>query len=225
MAGSSNVSLRLLADHFKAGSGEWCRIADELQDAFALPDDSLLTEQPASKFILTWMRELRAFQRKFGALFGRIKQPPLADDFTAAVALCLGQFLTARGHAGRVCCEKTTHKKRGATRPDVSVFSAADTLIATVECKTNLGWNRKKWREQCDNRNAALLQAFPGCMPYMCVLTQKNWNSDEFLNSPLSRKQWFCLSKVSVGKIKDPADSVLHPIEFMFLDILGRLTK
>ena len=170
------------------------------------------------------MRELRAFRKRFGSLFGRRKQPPLADDFTAAVALCLAQFLAARGHAGSVRCEQTTHKKRGATRPDVSVLSSAGRLVATVECKTNLGWNRKGWREKCEARNAALLGRFPGCTPYMCVLTQKNWDSTEFLGSPYSGKQWFCLSKVGVGKLTDPAGDILHPIEAMFLSILGRLT-
>jgi hypothetical protein len=65
----------------------------------------------------------------------------------------------------------------------------------------------------------------PGCTSYMCVLTQKNWNSAEFLGSPYCGKTWFCLSKVGVGKITDPANDLLHPIEPMFLAILGLLTK
>lgn len=213
----------LLTGHFHMAALEWSRIAEGLRAAFGVGDDQLLKERPASTFILTWMRDLRAFQKKFGSLFGRKKQPPLADDFTGAVAFCLEQFLAARGHPGRVRCEETTHKKRGATRPDVSVLSGKEALVATVECKTNLGWNRKGWKEQCEARNAALLALFPGCTSYMCVLTQKNWNSDEFLNSPFSGKRWFCLSKVGVGKIANPADAILHPIESMFLDILARL--
>jgi hypothetical protein len=223
MAAATDV-LDLLADQFKTASRDWSRIAEELRLAFALPDDALLAERPATKFILTWMRDLRAFQKRFGSLFGRKKQPPLADDFTAAVALCLEQFLKARGQTGRVRCEETTHKKRGATRPDVSVRSAAAVLVATVECKTNLGWNRKKWKEQCEARNAALLERFPACSPYLCVLTQKNWDSAEFLGSPYCGKQWFCLSKVSVGKITDSAKDILHPIEGMLLSILGQVT-
>jgi hypothetical protein len=221
----SAACLQLLTDQFKAASGAWYGIADALQNALNLPDDSLLAERPASKFILTWMCELRAFHKRFGSLFGRKKQPPLADDFTAAVALCLEQFLAVRGHSGQVRCEETTHKKRGATRPDISVLSGAERLVATVECKTNLGWKRKAWKEECEARNAALLALFPDCAPYMCVLTQKNWDSEEFLNSPSYGRQWFCLSRVGVGKITDPANDILRPIEPMFLAILGRLTK
>jgi hypothetical protein len=153
--GSTSATLQL-TDHFKAALGDWTRITNQLQAAFAVPDDALLG---------------------------------------------------------------------GATRPDVSVLSGADLLIATVECKTNLGWNRKGWKEQCEARNAALCELFPGCTSYMCVLTQKNWNSNEFLNSPFSGKQWFCLSKVNVGKIGDPADAILHSIESMFLDILTKVHK
>ena len=51
----------------------------------ARPDDSLLAERPASQLILSWMRELRSFQKQFGSLFGRRKPPSLTDDFTAAV--------------------------------------------------------------------------------------------------------------------------------------------
>jgi hypothetical protein len=215
----------LLTDHFETASDDWNRIADELRLAFDLPDATLRTECPASKFIMTWMWELWGFQKRFGSLFARKKQPPLADHFTAAVALCLEQFLKTRGHVGRVRCEETTHKKRGATRPDVSVLSTTGTLVATVECKTNLGWDRKKWKEKCEARNKALRERFPDCLSYICVFTQKNWNFTEFLESPHYGKQWFCLSKVSVGKITDPAKNILHPIEEMFLSILGRITK
>jgi hypothetical protein len=217
--------LCLLTNHFKTATSDWSRIADALQVAFTLPDDVLLAERPATTFILTWMREIRTFQKQFGLLFGRQKQPPLADDFTASVALCLEQFLTVRGYKGRVQCEKTTEKKRGATRPDLQVLSAADRLVTTVECKTNLGWSRKKWKQQCETRDAALREQFPGCLPYLCVLTQKNWDSSEFLTSPYCRKQWFCLSKVGIRKIADPAKDVLHPIEEMFLSILRQVAK
>src|SRR6516165_10354341 len=94
MAAATDV-LDLLTDQFKTAARDWSRIADELRVAFSLPDEALLAERPATKFILTWMRELRAFQKRFGSLFGRKKQPPLADDFTAAVALSLEQFLAA----------------------------------------------------------------------------------------------------------------------------------
>src|SRR5713226_757039 len=137
-----NANIQLLYQHFAATYVAWVRIADTLRVEIAdLTDHAFLTERPATKFILTWMRSLGEFQTKFGKLFGRIKRPPKADEFTTAVAICLEQFLAARGFAGRVASEETTHRAKGAKRPDVSVYSHTGQIVATVECKTNLGWN------------------------------------------------------------------------------------
>lgn|SRR5262245_9977347 len=217
--------IQSIRHHFKTANSDWCRVAREFQIALAISDKALLDKRPASQFILTWMWELRNFLKKFGELFGRRKRPPLADDFTAAVALSLEQFLATRDQPSRVRCEQTIQKKRGSIRPDISVLSAAGDLVATVECKTNLGWKREQWKEQWETRNNALLQSFPKCTPYLCVLSQKNWRAEELLKSQLCQKQWFCLSKVSVGKITDPVNDILHPIESLFLSVLSDLTK
>jgi len=63
-------------------------------------------------------------------------------------------------------------------------------------------------------RNAALVEKFPACKSFFCVLTEKNWNSAEFFESQYVEKQWFCLSKQGVSKITDPAtlyDTLLNP--------------
>src|SRR5579883_3084677 len=115
---------QLLNQHFAASYDGWVRIADALKGQFVgLKDDAFLAERPATKFILAWMKKLGEFQTKFGHLFGRKKRPPKADDFTAAVAVCLEQFLAARGLAERVGSEETTHRVKGAKRPDVLVYS------------------------------------------------------------------------------------------------------
>jgi len=220
------ASIQLLDQHFVATYEAWVRIADTLKvDIADLTDEAFLTERPATKFILTWMRSLGEFQTKFGKLFGRIKRPPKADEFTAAVAIGLEQFLAARGFAGRVASEETIHQAKGATRPDISVYSHSGQLLATVECKTNLGWNRKEWKDQMDKRTEQMRVSCPGSESFLCVLTRSNWDYSEFERSPLCGKQWFCLSIVPVGHISDPvADSdMLLPIEPMFLDILAKV--
>ena len=220
------ASIQLLDQHFATTYDAWVRIADTLKGDFAgLKDDAFLTERPATKFILTWMRSLGEFQTKFGKLFGRIKRPPKSDEFTAAVAICLERFLAARGFAGSVASEETTHRAKGAKRPDISVYSHSSQLLATVECKTNLGWSRKEWKDQIDKRTEQMRVSCPGSESFLCVLTRSNWDYSEFERSPLCGKQWFCLSTVPVGHISDPvADSdILLPIEPMFLDILAKV--
>src|SRR5438067_2309921 len=108
------LAFQLLTAYFQESAQSWRRIADELRTTFAAMDDtSFERERPATQFILAWMRELKRHQHNFGVLVCRRKRPPVADDFTAAIALSLEQFLAARGFPGMVRCEETTHRRRG----------------------------------------------------------------------------------------------------------------
>jgi hypothetical protein len=219
-------AVQLLNQHFAATQDAWVRIAAALKESVAaLSNEAFLRERPATRFILAWMKRLTQFQTEFGKLFGRIKRPPKADDFTAAVALCLEQFLAARGLAGRVASEETTHRARGAKRPDISVFSLSGRLVATVECKTDFGWSRKKWKEKIERRTEQFLVSCPGSDFFLCVMTRRNWDYSVFESSPLCGKRRFCLTAVPLRRISDPAADadMLLPIEPMFLDILARL--
>jgi hypothetical protein len=219
---------QLVTTFFKKAAESWGQIAKRLRASFAEYDDAALqTECPATKFILGYMRDLKEFHDAFGALFHRKKRPPAADEFTAAVAMSLEQFLAARGFPGSVRSEETTHRRRGATRPDVSIRANSNKLVATVECKTNLGWARQQWKAQCERRAQALQEMFPGCTPFLCVSTEVNWDASEFKSSPCFGKQWFCLSQVGIGRITGPVrrQHILTPIEPMFLGILQLLEE
>lgn len=185
-----------------------------------------LDSKPATKFILTWMAELTAYHREFGNIFGRVKRPPIADDFTAAVAIALNEFLSFHGFTDSVRSEQTTHRHRNATRPDVSVWSG-DKLIATIECKTNFGWNRHGWQNAHEARSDSLRELFPDCTSYLCVLTQKNWDSSNLENSDKFGKEWFCLCNETPGKVSLPIsdDAILKPIEPMMIDLLNKLQE
>jgi hypothetical protein len=212
-------ALGMLVQHYQEAADNWCRVAADLRAAFAQLDDATFErEMPATRFILTWMRELKKYQDSFGTLVKRRKCPPVADDFTAAVAFSLEQFLAARGFPRLVRSEETTHRARHASRPDISLRSRfADTLIATIECKTDFGWKRNSWKADFQERTQRLQAAFPGCLSYLCVLCEKRWDCDE--------KQWFCLSRVSPMRLIDPIkdSDILAPIEPMFLGMLARL--
>jgi hypothetical protein len=213
------IALQMLVQHYQDAADNWRRVAAELRTAFEHFDDAAFErELPATRFVLSWMRELKRYQDSFGTLIKRRKRPPVADDFTAAVAFSLESFLAARGFPGLVRSEETTHRARHASRPDISLRSRfADNLIATIECKTDFGWNRNDWQADFLQRTQRLQAVFPGCVSYLCVLSEKSWDSDE--------KQWFCLSKVSPARLTDPIkdSDILAPIEPMFLGMLARL--
>ncbi len=212
-------SLQLLTQYFHGAAETWRRIAGELRTTFASLDDAAFErEKAATKFILIWMHELKTHQDNFGTLIKRHKRPAVADDFTAAVAFSLEQFLAARGFPEMVRCEETTHRKRGASRPDVSLRSPlVNGLIATIECKTDFGWSRNRWRDAFQERTRKLQQEFPYCASYLCVLCNKKWDCTE--------KQWFCLSRLYPTRLTNPIkeSDILSPIEPMFIDILAKM--
>jgi hypothetical protein len=217
---------QLVTAFFGRAVHAWVEITEALGTTFASCDNATFqAEYPATNFILSYMRDLKTFQSIFGSLFRRQKRPPAADDFTAAVALALVQFLAARGFPNRVRSEQKTHGRRGATRPDISIRSDSEKLLATVECKTNLGWAREEWKDQCEKRTAALQGMFPGCTSYLCVLSASNWDTSEFTTSPSFGKHWFCLYRLRPGLITNPVSptDILTPIEPMFLSILRAL--
>ena len=219
-------SSTLISDFFKQALSEYRSVTEHLQAAFDdMNDEQFVESHIATKFILSWMRDLKHFHRDFGNLFNRRKRPPIADDFTAAVAICLNEFLKSRGYEDCVRSEETTHRHRNATRPDVSVRDAANNLVATIENKTNFGWNRKGWQVDHEDRSETLRELWPDCTTYLCVLTEKNWDSTDLQNSDKFGVEWFCLCNKNVGKLKSPVpdSTILTPIEPMFLQTLDKL--
>lgn len=199
---------------------------ERLHAAFCkISDQQFAESRLATKFILSWMRDLKHFHRNFGDLFNRRKRPPIADDFTASVAICLNEFLKSRGHSDCVRAEETTHRHRNATRPDISVRDLSDNLLATIECKTNFGWNRDGWQIDHEVRSETLRELCPDCTTYLCVLTQKNWDSTDLQNSDKFGTEWYCLCNENVGKLETPIpdSAILTPIEPMFIATLNRL--
>src|SRR4051812_28510304 len=107
---------QLLTQYYQDTLARWQSIQGELRKSFAGMDDAAFErDKPATKFILTWMRDLKGLHDNFGKLIRRQKRPPIADDFTAAMAFCLDQFLGAWGYSESVQTEKTTGAVRGAT--------------------------------------------------------------------------------------------------------------
>lgn len=200
--------------------------ASGLATAFrSLNNEQVLDSRIATKFILSWMRDLTYYHKQFGELINRSKRPPIADDFTASVAIALREFLTARGHENSVYCEKPTHRSRGATRPDISVLDGRSQLLATIECKTNFGWNRKGWQIAFETRENALKKLFPNCTSYLCIMTKINWDSSELDKSNKLGTSWFCLCNDYIGRLRGAItdENIFTPIEPLFVATLEKL--
>lgn len=188
----------------------------------SMSDEDFLESKSASSFVLGWMRDHFRFQKQFDALINRNVMQPSADQFTAVVALALGQYLAVHGFAGAVKSEVAVAPRRGMPRPDISVWRADATLAAVIECKTNLGYNRDGWQRQYDERTKQFLTCSNGCLSYLLVLTRQNWLASWslFEASELRHVKWFCLTGAWPSDVGEPVtDFVLDPIEPMFASI------
>lgn len=118
-----------------------------------------------------------------------------ADYFVESVVFFLKLVLENPDIALEVHSERQLKNKRGSIRPDISVWKN-DELIAIVECKTQLGWNRGNWEEHFEARKTRLIADFPKAKAYLLVMTDLNWGGfNEERHQALLGKEYFCLMK------------------------------
>jgi hypothetical protein len=118
-----------------------------------------------------------------------------ADYFVESVVFFLKLVLEKQNVGLEVHSERQIKKTRGSIRPDISVWKNND-LIAIVECKTQLGWNRGEWEEHFEARKTQLIADFPSAKAYLLVMTDLNWGGfKEERHQALLGKEYFCLLK------------------------------
>ena len=108
--------------------------------------------------------------------------------------------------------ERQVQRKRGSIRPDISIWKN-DEVVAIIECKTQLGWNRDSWEKDFCERENKLKKLFPNASAYLIVMTSLNWSG--FGNDKNVGRKYFCLynvwpTDVDLNKL---ADYLLNPIE------------
>ncbi|MEW6250051.1 MAG: hypothetical protein AB1716_05345 [Planctomycetota bacterium] len=218
----------LLVEHRRTCDTAADAIFAALRSEFAACcDDGLRRTQLGTRSLLTWIAEHVKHLQHASTLCCRKVLPPVADEFTPALATVLEAFLAASGLPGRVQSEVRVVRRRGQQRPDITVWCSPGKPAAIIECKTNLGYNRDGWRAQYEQRLAALRDLKINCPVYLCVLTQRNWETSwtRFANSEHYQREWICLTARWPGEISSPAaeGDILVPIEPMLTQIRARL--
>lgn len=149
-----------------------------------------------------------------------------ADFFVETLLIYVRAFIETHSLAIAAVSEKSIRAKRGSPRPDISVWQG-EQLVAVIECKTNLGWNRHKWERDFIEREDKIHGHFPNATCFLVVLTGINWNG--FKGNPRVGDQYFTLSKVwpSDVDLDHPEDSIGDPVEPLFRKLrdLGRQKK
>ena len=159
-------------------------------------------------------------QDKIVKLLDKRSVSPASDFFVETVAFYLKIFLEKRKKPLSVKSEVRFDTQNGYMKPDISIWQDRK-VIAIIECKTNLGFARKRWENDFIIREKQLKFSFPQAKAFLLVLSSKNWagfkTDDKRVNS-----QFFALSNTRLREIKEaPLEMVVeNRIEKLFSEIL-----
>lgn len=183
-----------------------------------------LKEKDITKAILFRMKAYYDTQNKIKKFLNKRYLSAASDFFVEAIAFYLKLIIDINGINFEVYSERQIKPRRGAIRPDISVWKN-DKVVAIIECKTQLGWNRDKWEEDFKKRESKLQDTFPNAKAFLVVMTSENWSGFPDDNKRVG-KQYFTLSSTWPTNIsEDKIDSVImNPIEGLFKKIISGAT-
>ena len=157
-------------------------------------DNSLsLNNKDISKAIIWRMKAFSDNNNKIKKFLNKKYAPPAADFFVETVLFYLKLILDKYKKQYEAFSERQIKPHRGYMRPDISIWDN-DKVIAIIECKTNLGWNRFRWEEDFINREKKLKNDFPEANAFLLVMTSLNWSGIPESDVNLGEK-YFILSK------------------------------
>ena len=178
-----------------------------------------LKKRDITKVILLRMKAYHNVQDKIKKFLNKRYLSPASDFFVETIVFYLKVIFDIEDIGLEVHSERQIRQKKGTIRPDISVWKN-NKVVAIVECKTQLGWNRDKWEEDFKKRESKLKKEFPNAKTFLVVMTSKNWSGFPDDNKKVD-EQYFTLSSVWPKNILlDKIDDVIiNPIEDLFKKI------
>jgi len=110
--------------------------------------------------------------------------------------------------------------KDASIRPDISIWNK-DSVLAIIECKTQLGWNRGGWMTAIAKRQSQLVSLSPNAKMFYVVMTTRNWSG--FGDDERVGKYLFTLYNVWPTEVNLKSDSsqyINNPIEPLIKSII-----
>lgn len=180
-----------------------------------------LRKRDISKTILLRMMAYSQTHYKIKGLLDKRLVPAASDFFVETVTFYLKLFLKSRSRAVEVHSERKIQRTRGAIKPDISVWQG-DEVIAIIECKTQLGWNRNDWQRDFNKREKKLKRLFPNAKAFLVVMCSENWAGFDAEIKGVGQR-FFCLSSEWPRHITDETlDKVIeNPIEGLLRELLA----
>jgi len=180
-----------------------------------------LETKDITKAILLRMKAYYNTQNKIKKFLNKRYLSAGSDFFVEAIAFYLKLIFDKEGVDLAVHSERQIKQRRGTIRPDISVWKN-DKIVAIIECKTQLGWNRDRWEQDLKKRETKLRGEFPNADVFLVVMTSENWPGFQ-PNDKKVGKQYFTLSTVWPLKIlEENIDTVIiNGIEDLFKKIMS----
>jgi hypothetical protein len=151
-----------------------------------------LTKTEISEAILIRLKTYYVSQQDIKKILNKRYQTAGADFFVETVIFFLQLYFQKQGGKYSVHSERQVKKKKNAIRPDISIWKG-DEVVAIIECKTQLGWNRNNWEHDFKAREKKLQADFPNASAFLLVMTGLNWGG--FGDNKDLRNKYFCLLK------------------------------
>jgi len=194
----------------------------ELSAAFAAARSVPLIDLSGSDISHAVLLRLKSFllcQERIKNELGKVYAAPAADFFVETVCFFLKIVLEKLEPSLSVSSERNIVRRQGSMRPDISIWRN-DKVVAAIECKTQLGWNRDGWLHDFEDREKRLTEAFPDARLFLLVMTGRNWPG--FGNDIRVGKQFFVLLNDIWPNTFDASSTVVvHMIEGLFCEILN----
>ena len=178
-----------------------------------------------SKAILVRLKYYYNYQNAIKTLLNKRYASPAADFFVETITFYLSAVFKIYKIPLEVYSEKQIKRRRGSIRPDISIWRNDEEVVAIIECKTQLGWNRTNWKEDFSERENELKKVFPNASAFLVVMTSLNWPG--FGEDKNVGKKYFCLSNVwpiDIG-LNNIDDCLLNPIEPMLRHFIKNYKK
>ena len=143
-----------------------------------------------SRAILLRLRSFFNAQDTIKTTLDKVYAAPAADFLVETVLFYLRVTFEKLQPSLKIASERNIVKRRGSLRPDISIW-LNDQVVAAVECKTQLGWNRSGWLHDFENRESRLIADFPDAKLFLMVMTANNWSG--FGNDGRVGRQFFVM--------------------------------
>jgi hypothetical protein len=149
-----------------------------------------LKSDDISRAVLLRLKSYLETQDAIKSHLQKVYAAPAADFFVETIVFYLHVALAHLAPNLRVCSERNIVRKQGSMRPDISIWWD-DKVVAAIECKTQLGWNRDGWLHDFEDRESRLSAEFPDAKLFLLVMTGSNWLG--FGENLRAGKQFFVL--------------------------------